>query len=101
MGTKYIISEFVVIGWQCDDLPVFRQIQFIAVVNDFVLFGVALYCTLGIDRHYHSYIIRKNEPAIYMYSLTELVDYQPLRAHFLTNGHLYITLRSHIENVSR
>ena len=99
MGTKYMISEFVVIGWQCDDLPVFGQIQHIAVVNDFVLFGVALYCTLGIDRHYHSYnIIRKNEAAIY--SLSELVDYQPLRAHFLTNGHLYITLRSHIENVS-
>ena len=99
MGIKYTFSEFVVIGWQCDDLPVFGQIQHIVVVNDFVLFGVTLYCTLGIDRHYHSYIItRKNEAAIY--SLTELVDYQPLRAHYLTNGHLYITLRSHIEKVS-
>ena len=99
MGIKYMISEFVVIGWQCDDLPIFGKIQHIAVVNDFVLFGVALYCTLGIDRHYHSYIInRTNEVAIH--SLSELVDYQPIRAHFLTNGNLYITLRYHIENVS-
>ena len=98
MGIKYTFSDFVVIGWQCDDLPLFGQIRHIAVVNDFVLFGVALYCTLGIDRHYHSYNIRKNETAIY--SLSELVDYQPLRAHSLANGHLYITLRSHIENVS-
>ena len=99
MGIKYTFSEFVVIGWQCDDLPVFGQIQHIAVVNDFVLFGVTLYSTLGIDRHYHSYIIiRTNEVAIY--SLSDLVDYQPLRAQYLRNGHLYITLRSHIENVS-
>ena len=59
MGIKYTFEEFVIIGWQCDDLPVFGQVTHIVVVNDFVLFGVTPFSTLSIDRHYHSYIIRK------------------------------------------
>ncbi len=99
MGMKYVFSEFVLIGWQNDDSPLFGQIQYIVFVNGCVLFGVNVHCTLGIDRHYHSYVIRRSgEVAIY--SLSELVDYQPFRAHRLVDGHLYITFRCHIENVS-
>lgn len=70
MGIKYTCEEVVIIGWQCDD--VFGQITHIVVV---VLFRVMPYSSLSIDRHYHSYIIRKNNEAT-IYSLSELNPYK-------------------------
>ena len=99
MGIKYLQSDYVLLGWQEDDLPIFGRIQYIAVFNNNPMFGVVKYYASGIDRHYHSFIIRKtSEVAIYW--LSELADYQPLQAHLLRNGCVHITFCSHIENIS-
>ena len=97
MGVKYTFTEYVLIGWQDDDLPAFGQIQCIVVMDSIVLFQVTKCHTLGIDRHFHSYVISRSN-GVELCSLLELVDYHPFRAHNL-NGHQYITFRSHIENV--
>lgn len=90
----------MLVGWQDDDLPSFGRIQCIAVVNGSALFGVSIYQAYGIDRHYHSFLIEKTE-AMAVYWLAELTDYQPLQAHLLRHGSVYIMFRSHIENTSK
>ena len=99
MGTKYLQHDYVLLGWQEDDLPTFGRIQYIAVVNNNALFGVVKYYAFGIDRHYHSFIIKKTDE-VAIYRLSELTDYQTFQAHLLRNGCLYITFHSHIANVS-
>lgn len=96
MGVKYTLTEYVIVGWQDDDLPEFGQIQCIVVIKGLVLFTTTKYCTLGIDRHFHSYVIRRSGE-VQLYSLSELIDYHSFPAHCL-NSHLYIALHSHIEN---
>ena len=97
MGTKYMIYDYVLIGWQDDDLPMFGLIQDIAVLNNNALFVVKLYNTLGINRHYHSFVIsRTTEVAIVW--LSELQETAVFRAHHLSDGQLLITFRYHIEN---
>lgn len=98
MGFKYMQSDYVLIGWQSDDLPIFGHIQYIAVVNGLVLFGMCVYHAYGIDRHYHSFAV-SNTGEVSVCLLSELVDKQTFRAHLLCNGFLYVTFRSHIEKM--
>lgn len=84
--------------WQDDDLPIFGKIQDILVINKKVLFSVLHHTTSGIDQHYHSFVVVRTEE-VSLFWLHEIVDEQPLRAHVLFNGNLYITLRSHIEKL--
>lgn len=98
MGSKYNRSDYVVAGWQDDDLPVFGCIQDILVLNNCAMLEVLQYNTEGIDRHYHSYVLKNsNEKALIW--LSDLIDFHPLQAHRLNNGYIYITVRSHIERV--
>ena len=97
MGVKYTFTEYVLIGWQDDDLPAFGQIQYIVVIEGIVLFTVTEYHTLSIDWHFHSCVINRSDK-VELCSLSELVYYHPFRAHNL-NGHQYITFHSHIKNV--
>ena len=97
MGTKYTVNEFLIVGWQDDDLPSFGQIQYIVVVSGNPVFVVNLYVTQGIERHYHSFIVQRTSDIKACY-LSELADYQPLQAHRQSNGYLCITFHSHIEN---
>ena len=52
--------DYVLIGWQEDDLPLFGLIEDILVINGCALFKVIKYATLKIDRHYHSFHIKKS-----------------------------------------
>ena len=97
-GSKYSRSDYVIIGWQEDDLPLFGRINDIMLINGSVLFRVNQYRTLGIDRHYHSFCIRNTAVESVCWH-SELVDYHPLQGHRLFNSNLYITLRSHIEKM--
>jgi len=99
MDIKYLQSDYVLFGWQEEDVPIFGHIQYVAVFNNNPTFGVVKYYVLGIDRHYHSFIIKKTSE-VATYWLSELVDYQPLQAHLLRNGCTLITFHSHIENIS-
>ena len=94
-STKYSYLDYVLVGWQDDDLPLFGRIHEILVINSTALFQVCKYTTLGIDRHYHSFCIEKQSNTAF-YWLSELVDYYPYEGHVLLNGCLYVTFRSHI-----
>ena len=98
MGSKYNHSDYVVTGWQDDDLPIFARIQDILVVYHRALLEVLQYTTEGIDRHYHGYTIKRSNNKVLLW-LSDLVNFHPLQAHHLNNGYSYINLRSHIEKV--
>jgi len=76
MGVKYTFTEYVLIGWQDDDLPAFGQIQCIVVMEGIVLFTVTKYHTLGIDWHFHSCVIDRSDE-VQLCPLSELVYYHP------------------------
>ncbi len=99
LGIKYMCSDYLLVGWQDDDLPIFGRVQSIIVVKGNAMFLVGVYNTLGIERHYHSFVINKTANVATCW-LSELADYQPLQAHLLTNGRVYITFRAHIENIA-
>ena len=93
-GTKYRCHDYVIIGWQDDDLPKFGRIRDLIVVQDTIFFELTCVVTLGIDRHFHSFNTNKGEMVL---QVSELVDHQVFNTHFLTIGLLYITFHSHIE----
>lgn len=98
-GFKYCVCDYLFVDWREDDLPVFGQIKEILVVNHkVILFKVVLYETLGVDRHYHSFVLQCENTCL-LYSFSELKDYQPMRAHML-NTKLYLTLHRHVENIN-
>ena len=96
MNNKYKLLDYLLLSWQDDDLPVFGRIEYIAIICGYAMFGVFLYHTLGIENHYHSYVI-KNTGLKAAYWLIELPDFHTYQAHLLSNGSLYVTLQSHIE----
>ncbi len=98
MGTKYQGKYYVITTWQDDDLPRFGRIEDIIVVQDTVYFKVTCTQTLGIDRHFHSFVV-KNSSNTEIVSYSELADHQVFNAHTV-NQTMYITFQSHIENLS-
>lgn len=96
INTKYHILDYVLIGWQDDDLPRFGRIDEILVIKGNVMFIVHQCETVVIERHFHSFLI-KNEHTIGLYWYSELFDFQSFQGHVVGNSHLYITFRSQIE----
>ena len=97
-GVKYQPHDYVVTGWQDDDLPIFSSIQSIFVACDTVVFKTKRATSLGIDRHYHSLLIQETSTE-HPVCLSELKVNCVYHSHLLNNGGLYITIRSHIENI--
>ena len=91
MGVKYTFTEYILIGWQDDDLPAFGQIQCIVVMDSILSFQVTNYHTFGIDQHFHSYVISRSN-GVELCSLSELVDYHPFQAHNLVINTSHSTL---------
>jgi hypothetical protein len=90
----YRLAMFILTGWQDDDLPQFSEIKDILITNSTYYLSVRIYTTIGIARHFHSYMIKRtNEEDIL--SLNKLQGYPPMVGHSM-NRQLYITLRSHI-----
>lgn len=98
-GVKYQPQDYVIIGWQDDDLPLFGHISSIFVAQNIAFLKINTALTLGVDHHYHSLLIQKGNREEMVVSLSELKDIRVYNAHLLSNGCLYITLRSHVENV--
>ena len=90
MGIKYAVSDYVLVGWQEDDLPIFGRIQYIAVLNHSTLLVVTLYNTFGITRHYHSFVVSRTAE-VDAFWLGQLQDYAVFQGHQLCNGQLVIT----------
>ena len=64
-----------------------------------VIFKTKSVTTLGVDRHYHSLMIDNRNMNFDINFLSELKDSRTYHSHLLSNGGLYITLRSHVEKV--
>ena len=98
-GYKYTRSDYLLIRWQADDLPCFARVEDIAVFQQKIIFLLLLCTTVGIDNHYHSYVIRKTPERTALW-YEQIVDKEPHVAHVLQNGEMYVTVRSHTENTA-
>lgn len=96
MGMKYHRLNYVIIDWQDNDMPQFGRIDDIMVVEDTAYLRIISTETLGVDHHYHSFVINCRPKGDLVLLLTELVDYQVYEAHFL-NSCVYLNFRSHVE----
>lgn len=96
---KFQKTDFILVDWQDDgNIPLFASITDIIVVGKHILFKVKRFNTEGIDRHFHSFVIKDLFPPVTHYFHPEhLQHYQPFKSHHLRNGNCYITLRSHVE----
>ena len=91
---KYAEQDFVLIGWQADDLPVFAKIETIVVIGKEAFFIVNRYPAFGISHHYHSYCVKKTDELIAVW-LEEQAS-TVFRCHLRDRQYL-ITFRYHIE----
>ena len=81
-GIKYQQQDYVIISWQDDDdLPIFGHIISIFVVQNTAFFKIQMFVTLGIDRHYHSFVIHEGDEKEVVVCLTELMDTSVYNSH--------------------
>lgn len=93
------------VGFQLNDLPMFGKISDIINVENKPFLYVLLHETHGIDKHYHSYVIRATteKKLLSMYDNEELLGLtHPLKVHSFPSspGLLYITTKSFIFKLS-
>ena len=95
---KYTINDYVIVSWQEDDLPLFGKIESIVLIQEKAFLIVSVYHTQGYDHHYHCYVIAREGTCSTCW-LSDLVDYQPLRAHSRRDGSLCVVVRYHVEKL--
>ena len=89
VGIKYHPKEFIVLGWQQDDLPIFGKILAIfASKAHEVYYRIVEYYTRGISRHFHSFVVEKTTTEKFV---SDFIEYGPVRATG-RDAVLYITL---------
>jgi len=95
-GEEYHFGDYILIGRQPDDLPVFAKITDLMVIVDYPVSEVNICRTVGLVNHLMSYMI---VPSLQLHcvSLINLVECHPYSAHTFDDGGLYITLRSRVE----
>ena len=98
-GTKYQAQDYLLIGWQDDDLPIFGRIKAIYHIDNAIYFKIAKFPTLGIDRHFHSIVNGQKMLVEEVQCIDSFVTTQVFNAHLLRNDLLYITLRPHVERL--
>ena len=98
---KYELTDYVITGWQADDLPIFSCISTIYVVNHTPFFKVAANRTVGVGRHYHSFLLEAcpDEQEESIVCVSSFIDHQTYQTHLVHNGGLYVNVRSHVEKV--
>ncbi len=91
----YRPTQFVLIGWQDDDLPRFGKIKDLLLAQNVAMLAVLQYDTSGIDHHYHSYLICSTHHECII-PLTHLdQSHSPVNVKAIASG-VYLTLRYHI-----
>ncbi len=95
---RYAINDYLIVSWQEDDLPLFGKVEDIVVIEEKALFCVSKYQTHGFDHHFHCYVITKVEERLSCW-LSDIIDYQPLKAHSRRDGSLCIVTRYFVEKV--
>ncbi len=96
-GEQYRKNDFLLGGFQEDDLPFFVKINDLVVASTSIpIVAVDMYRTEGINCHIASYLIKRtNEQSLLL--LSSLRYKNPLYPHSY-GGDLYIILRSHTPN---
>lgn len=96
----YHRSEFVMCGFQEDDLPIFGRIDDILLITSTPMFSITLFTTLGISNHLLCYAIEHAHRTT-LILLSQLTCPEPLSPHqTIGDGNVYIALRSHVPNTS-
>lgn len=90
------MGDFLLIGKQIDDLPVFAKISDIMIIVGYVVVSVDMFRTNGLCYHLMSYCIQRKVQSQCL-ALSKLSDLHPYQSHTFADGKLYIILRSHTE----
>lgn len=93
-GIKYTKMDYVLIGWQADDLPHFGRIDEILVTRGIAFLTVSKHSTFGIDRHFHSFCVKESHSSC-VQTIPNLPHPNTFRARQMRDD-LLITSRSHI-----
>lgn len=80
MGIKYCLNDFVIIGWEVNDLPMFGQIMEIFSVKEKTFLQLRKYKTHGILKHYHSFSIKTTSDGTVLL-LQDILYYQVYQEH--------------------
>ena len=59
-GIKYQPGDYVITGWQHDDLPSFGCILAVYIMNGVIFLEVTSLISCGIDRHFHSFVLERS-----------------------------------------
>ena len=95
-GEEYHQGDYILIGKQVDDLPVFAKITDLIVIVDYPVAEVNVCRTVGLVNHLMSYLLVLSLDFCCV-SLLSLVESRPYTAHTFDDGNLYVTLRSNVE----
>jgi hypothetical protein len=92
-GNTYRLSEFLVVGWQDNDLPEFGKIEQLMMVSHVPIAALTLYDTQGIDRHYHSYAVSSTSQ-VKIIGIEQFEGYPPVIGHYINSQSQYIVVRT-------
>ena len=100
-GEKFYKSEFVILDFQSDDLPLFGKIGEIVVVGSrFPLLVVKIYRTDRINMHIDGYQVSATNTTSIVF-LSSIIYKHSFCSHtFIGDGFLYIVLKSHVFNTN-
>ena len=57
---KYQPQDYVIIGWQDNDLSLFGRLLVVYVTHGTVFFKISSLVTLGIDHHFYSFVLDRS-----------------------------------------
>ena len=95
-GKEYHFRDYIVIGKQVDDLPIFARIVHIFVIVEYPLVELKVCRTVGLSNHLISYQLETTLLSFGV-ALSTLAENHPYTAHTFDDGKLYITIRSHVK----
>lgn len=96
-GEEYHRDDFVHLGWQHNDLPMFGKILDIFIVGGFPFLLVEKYKSMGINGHILAYLIQHTYVTNCVY-IAHLLYKTVFCAHsYIEDGQLYVVLKSHLE----
>lgn len=95
-GEQYYRNDFVLVGWQEDDLPQFAKIKDILVLVETPVLVLERYTTLGINNHILCYLIECTFQTFAL-CISGLVDTHSFTAHtYIGDRGLYIAMHSYV-----
>ena len=96
-GKHFVKGQYIMCGWQHDDLPQFARIKDIILVVEYPLLILDTFITQGINNHLSSYLI-KGTRHVFIFRVSSLLVRDTFMAHtYPGDGQLYIAMKYHVE----